>query len=161
MKQCAHAMKVPWTSENVQRSTDEHLTAVCYSDMHAYCRTKLVGSYDCSYSRCYGLHASALQLTRRSRKLGAGFTGSAAHTLSLESKNAIQLTSAHAISIAPAQAEYEISYLPNQNSGNQDTTKDTTWLHFRLGFTPGRVPGLRTAPMAIPNSARDFFTELP
>ncbi len=83
------------------------------------------------------------------------------HTLFLESKNAIQLTSAQAISIAPAQAEYEISYLPNQNSGNQDTTKDTTWLHFLLGFTPGRVPGLRTAPMAIPNSARDFFTELP
>ena len=108
MKQCAHAMKVPWTSENIQRSTDEHLTAVCYSDMHAYCRTKLVRSYDCSYSRCYGLHASALQLTRRSRKLGAGFTSSAAHTVSLESKNAIQLTSAHAISIAPAQAEYEI-----------------------------------------------------
>ncbi len=72
-----------------------------------------------------------------------------------------KLTSAHTIRIAPAQAQYEISYLPNQNSGNQDTTKDTTRLHFLLGFTPGRVPGLRTAPMAIPNSARDFFTELP
>ena len=39
--------------------------------------------------------------------------------------------------------------------------EDTHWLHFLLGFTPGRVPGLNTAPIAIPNSARDFFTELP
>ena len=33
--------------------------------------------------------------------------------------------------------------------------------HFLLGFTPGKVPGFSTAPMAMPKSARDFFTDWP
>ena len=33
--------------------------------------------------------------------------------------------------------------------------------HLFLGFTPGKVPGFSTAPMAMPNSARDFLTDWP
>ena len=46
---------------------------------------------------------------------------------------------------------------------NHEQVQQTMYFgpHFFLGFTPGKVPGLSTAPMAIPNSARDFFTVWP